>query len=76
MMPSSTRQLKSLDQSIARKKPLHGPVKIVNKTAIRELNRKLKKKGKLKSKDFDKARYKEFNREDLPRYELKKKKWK
>jgi len=76
MMPSSTRQLKSLDQSIARKKPLHGPVKIVNKTAIKELNRKLKKAGKLTSKDFAKARYKEFNREDLPKYELKKKRWK
>ena len=45
------------------------------KTAIKELNRKLKKKGKLTSKDFETARYKEFNRKDLPRYELKKKRW-
>ena len=75
MMPSSTRQLKSLDQSI-KKKSLHGPIKVANKTTIKELNRKLKKTGKLTSKDFDNARYREFNREDLPRYELKKKKWK
>ena len=76
MMPSSTRQAKSAEEATLRRKAsLHGPVKVVNKTAIRELNRKLKKKGKLTTKDFDKARYKEFDREDLPRYELKKKRW-
>ena len=42
---------------------------------IKELNRKLKKKGKLTSKDFETAKYKEFDRADLPRYELKKKRW-
>ena len=76
MMPSSTRQAEREKIPTGRKsKSLHGPVKVVNKTAIRELNRKLKKKGKLTTKDFDKARYKEFDREDLPRYELKKKRW-
>ena len=54
---------------------IHGPVKVTNKTAIKELNRKLKKKGKLTSKDFETAKYKEFDRADLPRYELKKKRW-
>jgi len=76
MMPSSTRQAKSAEEATLRKKTnLHGPVKIVNKTAIKELNKKLRKKGKLSTKDFETARYKEFNREDLPRYELKKKRW-
>ena len=76
MMPSSTRQAKSAEEATLRRKAsLHGPVKVVNKTAIKELNRKLKKKGKLTTKDFETARYKEFNREDLPRYELKKKRW-
>ena len=76
MMPSSTRQTKSLEQSIYKKGSLHGPIKIANKTTIKELNRKLKKKGKLTSKDFETARYKEFDRKDLPKYELKKKRWK
>ena len=78
MMPSSTRQAVR-DQSgpsyKKRMQNIHGPVKVINKTAIKDLNRKLKKKGKLTSKDFEGARYKEFNRKDLPRYELKKKRW-
>ena len=75
MMPSSTRQAERTNVPIGKKVKLHGPVKVVNKTAIKELNKKLKKKGKLTSKDFEKAKYKEFDREDLPRYELKKKRW-
>jgi len=76
MMPSSTRQAKSTEAAILRRKAnLHGPVKIVNKTAIKKLNKTLKKKGKLTSKDFEGATYKEFDRADLPTYELKKKRW-
>ena len=78
MMPSSTRQAVR-DQSgpsyKKRMQNIHGPVKVINKTAIKDLNRKLKKKGKLTSKDFETARYKEFDRKDMPRYQLKKKRW-
>ena len=48
-------------------KTIHGLVKVANKTTIKELNRKLKKKGKLTPKDFETARYKEIKREDMPK---------
>jgi len=70
MMPSSTRQaLRDQSGPLFKKKmkTIHGLVKVANKTTIKELNRKLKKKGKLTPKDFETARYKEIKREDMPK---------
>ena len=56
MMPSFTRQNENDAKSpahIKRMKTVHGDVMQVNKTGIAKLNRALKKKGKIESKDFE-----------------------
>ena len=61
MMPSSTRQLDAQTKTQIyqkRMKTIQGPVKIVNKTGIIKLNRTLRKKGKLVTKDFESVGYK------------------
>ena len=42
-------------------KTAHGDVKIVNKTGLAKLNRKLKKQGSLSSDDFDDVNYKKID---------------
>ncbi len=61
MMPSFTRQSQNQSETVSfkeRMKNVHGEVKTVNKTGIAKLNKALKKKGKIDSKDFDEVRYK------------------
>ena len=56
MMPSFTRQNENDAKSpahIKRMKTVHGDVMQVNKTGIAKLNKALKKKGKIESKDFE-----------------------
>ena len=77
MMPSSTRQLTNSINTTAYKKRMltaHGPVKTVNKTGLIKLNRAFRKKGQLKTKDFDSVGYKEIDMTNhIP---PEKKKWK
>ena len=64
MMPSFTRQGENERSTVAYKKKManvHGDVKIVNKTGIAKLNRKLKKTGNLDSEDFDEVGYKKID---------------
>ena len=68
MNPSYTRQGERERNTVAFKKRMetaHGAVKIMNKTDIKELNKKLKKKGKLTEKDFQEAKYKELKQKDI-----------
>ena len=64
MMPSFTRQGENERNTIAYKKRMenaHGDVKIVNKTGIAKLNKKLKKTGKITEGDFDDVNYKKYD---------------
>ena len=68
MNPSYTRQGERERNTVAFKKKMetaHGDVKIMNKTDIKELNKKLKKKGKLTEEDFQNAKYKELKTKDI-----------
>ena len=76
MMPSFTRQNENetTGPSYKRKmKTAHGEAKIVNKTGIKQLNKILKKKGKLDSDDFEEVNYKKV---DMTNHKaIVKKKW-
>ena len=68
MNPSYTRQGERERNTVAYKKKMesaHGAVKVMNKTDIKELNKKLKKKGTLTEKDFQNAKYKELKTKDI-----------
>ena len=76
MMPSFTRQNENETAGPSykrRMKTAHGEAKIVNKTGIAKLNKKLKKTGKLDSADFDEVNYKKV---DMTNHKpIVKKKW-
>ena len=64
MMPSFTRQGENERNTVAYKKRManvHGDVKIVNKTGIAKLNKKLKKTGSLSKDDFEDVNYKKYD---------------
>ena len=68
MNPSYTRQGERERNTVAYKKKMesaHGAVKVMNKTDIKELNKKLKKKGTLTEKDFQNAKYEELKTKDI-----------
>ena len=76
MMPSFTRQNENETAGPSYKKRMktaHGDVKIVNKTGIKQLNKVLKKKGKLDADDFDDVNYKKLDITDHK--PIVKKKW-
>ena len=77
MMPSFTRQNENETTTISyknRMKSAHGDVHEVNKTALKKLNRVLKKKGKLDSDDFKEVKFK--NKIDMTKHKpIVKKKW-
>ena len=76
MMPSFTRQNENETAGPSYKKKMktaHGEARIVNKTGIAKLNRKLKKTGKLDSEDFQEVNYKKV---DMTNHKpIVKKKW-
>jgi len=76
MMPSFTRQNENETAGPSYKKRMkdaHGEAKIVNKTGIKQLNKILKKKGKLEADDFGDVNYKKV---DLTKHKpVVKKKW-
>ena len=76
MMPSFTRQNENETTGPSYKKKMktaHGEAKIVNKTGIAKLNRKLKKTGKLDAEDFQEVNYKKV---DMTNHKpIVKKKW-
>jgi hypothetical protein len=76
MMPSFTRQNENETSGPSYKKKMktaHGEARIVNKTGILKLNRKLKKTGKLESDDFQDVNYKKV---DMTNHKpIVKKKW-
>ena len=76
MMPSFTRQNENETAGPSYKKKMktaHGEARIVNKTGIAKLNRKLKKTGKLDSDDFQEVNYKKV---DMTNHKpIVKKKW-
>jgi len=76
MMPSFTRQNENESTGPSYKKKMktaHGEARIVNKTGIAKLNRKLKKTGKLDSDDFQEVNYKKV---DMTNHKpIVKKKW-
>ena len=76
MMPSFTRQNENETSGPSYKKKMktaHGEARIVNKTGILKLNRKLKKTGKLDSDDFQDVNYKKV---DMTNHKpIVKKKW-
>jgi len=76
MMPSFTRQNENETAGPSYKKKMktaHGEAKIVNKTGIKQLNKVLKKKGKLDSDDFEEVNYKKV---DMTKHKpIVKKKW-
>ena len=76
MMPSFTRQNENETAGPSYKKKMktaHGEAKIVNKTGIAKLNRKLKKTGKLDADDFQEVNYKKV---DMTNHKpIVKKKW-
>ena len=76
MMPSFTRQNENDVNAVSYKKKMktvHGEVKTVNKTGIAKLNKVLKKKGKLDTKDFTEVNYKKV---DMTNHKpIIKKKW-
>ena len=64
MMPSFTRQGENERNTVAYKKRManvHGDVKVVNKTGIAKLNKKLKKTGSLSKDDFEDVNYKKHD---------------
>ena len=64
IMPSFTRQTANTMGTVAYKKRManiHGDVKVVNKTGLAKLNRKLKKTGKLDKDDFSAVNYKKID---------------
>ncbi len=68
MNPSYTRQGERERNTVAYKKKMetaHGAVKVMNKTDIKELNKKFKKKGTLTEKDFQNAKYRELKTKDI-----------
>ena len=77
MMPSFTRQNENETTTISYKKRMksaHGDVHEVNKTALKKLNRVLKKKGKLDTDDFKEVKFK--NKIDMTNHKpIVKKKW-
>ena len=76
MMPSFTRQNENETAGPSYKKRMknaHGEAKVVNKTGIKQLNKVLKKKGKLEADDFGEVNYKKV---DLTKHKpVVKKKW-
>ena len=76
MMPTLTRQNENETSGPSYKKKMktaHGEARIVNKTGILKLNRKLKKTGKLDSDDFQDVNYKKV---DMTNHKpIVKKKW-
>ncbi len=76
MMPSFTRQNENEIAGPSYKKKMktaHGEARIVNKTGIAKLNKKLKKTGKLDSDDFGEVNYKKV---DMTNHKpIIKKKW-
>tara|TARA_Y100000592_G_C5409404_1_gene287324 strand:+ start:183 stop:1052 length:870 start_codon:yes stop_codon:yes gene_type:complete len=76
MMPSFTRQNENETAGPSYKKRMktaHGEAKIVNKTGIKQLNKVLKKKGKLERSDFGDVNYKKV---DMTKHKpVVKKKW-
>ena len=76
MMPSFTRQNENETAGPSYKKRMkdaHGEAKIVNKKGIKQLNKVLKKKGKLEADDFGDVNYKKV---DLTKHKpVVKKKW-
>ncbi len=76
MMPSFTRQNENETAGPSYKKKMkdaHGDARIVNKTGIAKLNKKLKKTGKLESDDFNEVNYKKV---DMTNHKpIIKKKW-
>ncbi len=76
MMPSFTRQNENETAGPSYKKKMktaHGEVKVVNKTGIKQLNRKLKKTGKIDQDDFEDVNYKKI---DITNHKpVVKKKW-
>ena len=76
MMPSFTRQNENETAGPSYQKKMktaHGEARIVNKTGIAKLNRKLKKTGKLDSDDFQEVNYKKV---DMTNHKpIVKKKW-
>ena len=76
MMPSFTRQNENETGTASYKKRMktaHGEAKIVNKTGIAKLNKKLKKTGKLDADDFQEVNYKKV---DMTNHKpIIKKKW-
>ena len=76
MMPSFTRQNENETAGPSYKKRMktaHGEAKIVNKTGIKQLNKVLKKKGKLDADDFEEVNYKKV---DMTNHKpVVKKKW-
>jgi hypothetical protein len=76
MMPSFTRQNENETTGPSYKKKMktaHGEAKIVNKTGIAKLNKKLKKTGKIDEADFDEVNYKKV---DMTNHKpIVKKKW-
>ena len=63
-MPSTTRQLANSNNTEAHKKRMataHGPVKTVNKTGLLKLNRLMRKKGELSTKDYGAVGYKDVD---------------
>jgi hypothetical protein len=77
MMPSFTRQNENETAGpsyVKKMKTAHGDVHEVNKTTLAKLNKKLKKKGKLDSEDFDAVKFK--NKIDMTNHKpIVKKKW-
>jgi hypothetical protein len=77
MMPSFTRQNENETTGpsyVKKMKTAHGDVHEVNKTTLAKLNKKLKKKGKLDSEDFDEVKFK--NKIDMTNHKpIVKKKW-
>ena len=76
MMPSFTRQNENESTGPAYRRKMknaHGEARIVNKTGIAKLNRKLKKTGKIDSDDFQEVNYKKV---DMTNHKpIVKKKW-
>ena len=77
MMPSFTRQNENETTGPSyqkRMKTAHGDVHEINKTALKKLNKTLKKKGKLDADDFDEVKFK--NKIDMTDHKpIVKKKW-
>ena len=77
MMPSFTRQNENETTGPTYQKKMktaHGDVHEVNKTALKKLNKVLKKKGKLEAEDFAEVKFK--NKVDMTNHKPTiKRKW-